>query len=564
MNKNIVKLIAILVMCFMLVSVLVACQGETGPKGDKGDKGETGAVGPQGPAGADGVNGEQGPEGPKGDKGDKGDQGIQGPQGDQGIQGPQGETGATGPQGPAGENGVGIASVAFNENRELIITYTDGTTANLGVIDGKDGVNGEDGADYTTCVDGHTFTTINVRDDEGALYALKACTVCGWAEIACAHENTIGAAFPATCTTDGYFITECLACHQVWEEKNDKDLAKGHTVPEFDPACPSEYWALAEHNTEGECPCTVQPVYVGTCTVCKVQIEDDVNFKALGNAKGHTMSNWEPTIDNSTEAPCGKYPLEVRYCINDGCGSSCVCVSNEYRPVPGSDPIAHEWTAWALNNEKVPTAKADGEAFRVCPVCGESETMVLPALNTTDYTVVVNGSSCTESGSEEWTHTETGIEIPEIKLEILGHTYNSADVVIVTLPTRPTFEEDLTLEEMDALVASCAGKATVACSKCGEVKELVIPALTLEMDRYLVEEGHCLNNKDTYVYHARFADVDGKTETIEIEFTVDGDHFHDDKPAMEDCQIATSKDSDKVYYVYKCSKCNQWIVAYYA
>ena len=51
MNKNIVKLIAILVMCFMLVSVLVACKGETGATGPQGPAGLQGKTGP---AGADG------------------------------------------------------------------------------------------------------------------------------------------------------------------------------------------------------------------------------------------------------------------------------------------------------------------------------------------------------------------------------------------------------------------------------------------------------------------------------------------------------------------------------
>ena len=52
MKKNtLVKLLAVLVMCFMIGAVLVAC-GEAGPKGDKGDKGDTGATGAPG---ADGV-----------------------------------------------------------------------------------------------------------------------------------------------------------------------------------------------------------------------------------------------------------------------------------------------------------------------------------------------------------------------------------------------------------------------------------------------------------------------------------------------------------------------------
>lgn len=191
-------------------------QGPQGEKGEKGEQGETGARGPQGEkgekgeqgeTGAQGPAGEQGPAGPKGDKGEKGETGARGPQGTKGDKGEQGETGARGPQGEKGEpgapgkpgqngadgedgkdgangrpgsdgkNGVdgrdgvdgrGIAEALINDKGELVLTYTDGTTANLGTVqgaqgpkgdkgdtgaqgpagkDGQDGVNGTDGTD---------------------------------------------------------------------------------------------------------------------------------------------------------------------------------------------------------------------------------------------------------------------------------------------------------------------------------------------------------------------------------------------------------------------------------
>ena len=66
-------------------------------KGEKGDKGDTGA------------------QGEKGDKGDQGEQGIQGEKGD------KGDTGAT------GSTGVGIQSVAYDADGNLVITFTDGS-----------------------------------------------------------------------------------------------------------------------------------------------------------------------------------------------------------------------------------------------------------------------------------------------------------------------------------------------------------------------------------------------------------------------------------------------------
>ena len=44
-------------------------------------------------------------------------------------------------------NGVGIASSIINEKGELVLTYTNGETANLGGVGGKDGRDGKNGAD---------------------------------------------------------------------------------------------------------------------------------------------------------------------------------------------------------------------------------------------------------------------------------------------------------------------------------------------------------------------------------------------------------------------------------
>lgn len=84
-------------------------------------------------------------KGPQGEQGIQGEQGEQGPQGEQGIQGLQGEkgekgdTGATGASGTNGKDGRGIASATINSNGELVLTYTDNTTENLGVVVGEDG-----------------------------------------------------------------------------------------------------------------------------------------------------------------------------------------------------------------------------------------------------------------------------------------------------------------------------------------------------------------------------------------------------------------------------------------
>ncbi|SIQ65323.1 hypothetical protein SAMN05421802_1231, partial [Corynebacterium afermentans] len=103
---------------------------------DNGDTENLGKV-----EGADGKDGDQGPKGDKGDTGDAGKDGA------------DGVDGKDGKDGKDGENGRGIANLEVNEDGELMVTYTDGETQNLGRVagadgqDGTDGVDGKDGAD---------------------------------------------------------------------------------------------------------------------------------------------------------------------------------------------------------------------------------------------------------------------------------------------------------------------------------------------------------------------------------------------------------------------------------
>jgi hypothetical protein len=90
-----------------------------------------------------GLQGIQGPIGPKGDRGDRGVAGLIGPKGDigqtgaAGLRGPIGPSGGVGPQGPAGATGatgIGFSAAAVNTAGQLIITRTDRTSFNAGVV----------------------------------------------------------------------------------------------------------------------------------------------------------------------------------------------------------------------------------------------------------------------------------------------------------------------------------------------------------------------------------------------------------------------------------------------
>lgn len=155
-------------------------KGEKGDKGDTGEKGDKGDTGAPGQDGKDGVtpklkigddnywyisydggqswtslgvkatgekgdkgdNGQQGEKGDKGDKGDSGANGAPGRDGKDGTSGVNGGNGTDGKNGKDGKDGVGIAKAEINANGELILTYTDGKSVNLGKVVGSDGKDG--------------------------------------------------------------------------------------------------------------------------------------------------------------------------------------------------------------------------------------------------------------------------------------------------------------------------------------------------------------------------------------------------------------------------------------
>ena len=119
--------------------------GAQGEKGDKGDQGEQGIQGVQGEKGDKGDQGEQGIQGVQGEKGDKGDQGEQGIQGVQGEKGDKGDQGKQGIQGVQGEKGDAGADGASGQNGTNGINGKNGVNAQ----DGQNGQDGKDGQDGT-------------------------------------------------------------------------------------------------------------------------------------------------------------------------------------------------------------------------------------------------------------------------------------------------------------------------------------------------------------------------------------------------------------------------------
>ena len=102
--------------------------------------------------------------------------------GEDGQDGTNGTNGSNGTNGKDGEDGRGIASATINSNGELVLTYTDNTTDNLGVVvgeDGQDATGGANGVTFTPSVDNDgnlswtndggltNPTTVNIKGPQG-------------------------------------------------------------------------------------------------------------------------------------------------------------------------------------------------------------------------------------------------------------------------------------------------------------------------------------------------------------------------------------------------------------
>ena len=130
--------------------------GAQGEKGDKGDQGEQGIQGVQGEKGDKGDQGEQGIQGVQGEKGNAGADGASGQNGTNGINGKNGVNGQDGQNGQDGKDGQdgtagrGIDNAMIDNDGYLILTMTDGTTINAGLVRDTSAVANKEANDSAT------------------------------------------------------------------------------------------------------------------------------------------------------------------------------------------------------------------------------------------------------------------------------------------------------------------------------------------------------------------------------------------------------------------------------
>jgi integrin beta 3 len=178
--------------------------GVSGRDGEKGIAGERGERGPEGPQGPEGPAGKDAPlpdldeialrvasliPAPKdGTNGIDGQDGAQGPEGRQGERGPEGPQGQVGDKGVDGKDGLGLAGAVLTKDGVLVLTLSDGSVRELGIVKGdpgpagRDGTNGRDGlpgaqgrsgSDGRDGLDGLGFDDIHVDYDGERTFTFK-------------------------------------------------------------------------------------------------------------------------------------------------------------------------------------------------------------------------------------------------------------------------------------------------------------------------------------------------------------------------------------------------------
>jgi hypothetical protein len=269
----------------------------------------------------------------------------------------------------------------------------------------------------------------------------------------------------ATCTHKGQEKRTCQDCN--YEEYREVAI-KSHTIVP---------------NLEVEATCTKTGLTGGThCEVCNLEITPST----VVPMKVHYYDAWSTSI----EATCTHKGQEVRVCsdcgheeyrdvaikshtivpneeVSPSCnhsgltgGTHCKDCNLEITPSIVVDKTDHDYGAWT--NTQDSTCISEGQAKRVCNICGHEEYKTLDMIPHTPIPGTPEASTCithghTEGSYSSFCHKE--LEAPE-ELPLGSHNYS-----IETIIRQPNYNE--------------AGIKEITCSVCGDSYQEPISRLSL-------------------------------------------------------------------------------------
>ena len=578
MNKNIIKLIAIVVMIFMLGAVLVACKGADGadgaqgPKGDKGDKGDTGAAGQNGQDGKDGKDGET----PTVEISADGYWVINGVKTTVKAEGKDGVDGTNGTNGTNGKDGVDATDCANHVWESYVLdTHTidhKGTILNVCVNCG----------DAAFEYDVHSFgadSAWEIVDNDGDLAVVIGCDGDCGLEITVDIPDDLNSRFymfqPGTCVDEDkyhfsifdaeYALSETetasvdVACYVEVENFGAYDHVPAVA---FDPANIDESWKLAREN-EDVCDCIEDKVYVTECTLCGE--EGLKGCQATVATEAHVWGDIKPARydANTGVSYCEWVPFNVQECTACSLAVTCEdCI--KHHEIEGATAIGHDWTEWSVS--VTPTLDSEGTLIRTCQNEGcqygvTAYSLGIPALSKGAYYFSVDEEMlCTEDGKYTFTW------VCPMNDCACGETAQEIDFTIAyTHEYSERTEYTVTYDETTGLYT-----AHIKCDSCPYTVDVVLPEVYTEIEGVnnlnrpylLVSAGHCFQKYDVVSIAISGVDVDGLNDdaTIVVVFNANNNYSHDEIPAKELCTKVEG--TDKYYWVYKCTKCGEWVVAY--
>ena len=377
MNKNIIKLFAILVMCFMIGSVLVACGAKQGEQGEQGEQGKPGAEGPQGP------------------------------------------------QGPAGES----AFIGANGNWWVGETDT-------GVKAEPTDLRDCEKHDYTideagTLYDKENKYVLSVHTKDSLGCTMWVCVDCGdtyleWVD----HKYVAAAPVAPTCTEDGYTVYSC-SCGLSY--KDDVVPAHGHVVADFvekDAVAGNSAWKLDKKSADLKiCDCEWERTYTTYCSEC------GLDFHKAGTAAGHKWGGWELSKNTSGMPDCEWIPVYIRHCtvcsVLGEDHDNCLDAKEE------GTPKAHDYKVISVKNA---TCTEDGETVSECSMCKKTKTESIPkAQGHKEVVDAAVAPTCTTTGLTAGKHCSVcnAVLVAQEVVPALGHKFNTNDKnnYVVELPT---------------------------------------------------------------------------------------------------------------------------------
>ena len=450
--------------------------------------------------------------------------------------------------------GAGIKSITKDETYvsedgltdKYVILFSDDTTYEFYVRNGKDGADGQNGQNgqsayeaavengYTgtyqewldllgaSCSAGHTFTTYTQAascTQQGV--TLSVCSVCGKAEIevtAAGSHTYAEVTYAFTCTERGYTVHTCTKCGNQYF--SDFKAANGHTYAEevTAPTCTHKGYTTYTCSVCGDRyiadPTDMIEHSFVTKEVPTTCVSDGFTIKYCENC-GYT----EITDETETDG----HSFEVTETVEPTCTTkgynvyTCAACGVSYN-ADETDPVPHDYQ----DDEIAPTCTGAGYTVHVCANCGDTYISDLTPLAAHDYFAAVTEPTCVNQGYTTYTCSVCGDTYMADITPAAAHNYVGA----VTAPT-----------------CTHKGYTTYTCAVCGDQYIADLTDVTAHSFKTKAVESTCVSGGFTLKYceNCGFTQIVDETQSAGHKFTK--------------TQTVAPTCLTKGYSVYTCSVC---------